>query len=141
MAKPPVTLDLTWTGDLAFRADAGHDRHIVTDGNSRAGLSPMELLGVATAACMAVDVVHILTRSRQDVRGLRAHIVGGRAETEPHRFVAVRLEFDIDGAVSLPQLDRAVRLSRDKYCSVWNSLRADIALDVVTRVHAPAAAS
>ena len=38
-----------------------------------------------------------------------------------------------------PKLDRAVQLSRDKYCSVWNSLRQDITLDIVTRIHAAAA--
>lgn len=141
MAKAPVSLDLTWTGDLAFSADASHGRHIVTDGNSQSGFSPVELLAVATAGCMAVDLVHILTRARQDVKGLRAHFSGDRAEIEPHRFVAIRLEFDIEGTIAQPQLDRAVQLSRDKYCSVWNSLRKDVTLEVVTRVHAPAAAS
>ena len=141
MAKPPLTMDLAWTGGLTFAADAAHGRHLVTDGDSKAGLSPMELLAAATAGCMAVDIVHILTRSRQDVKGLRAHFRGERAETEPHRLTAVRVEFDIEGTVAQPQLDRAVQLSRDKYCSVWNSLREDITLEVVTRVQAAAAVS
>ena len=46
------------------------------------------------------------------------------------------LEFTIEGAVKQAQVDRAVQLSRDKYCSVWNSLREDTTLDVVTRIHA-----
>ena len=64
---------------------------------------------------------------------------GERAPSEPHRFTAVRLEFAIDGAVGEAQVDRALQLSRDKYCSVWNSLREDITLDIVTSIHAGSA--
>jgi putative redox protein len=138
MVKPATLIDLTWTGDLAFTAAAG-DRHVVTDGRGHAGLSPVELLAVAAAGCMAVDVVHILGKSRQPPTALCARFSGTRAQTEPHRFVAVSLTFDIEGDVAQPVVDRAIQLSRDRYCSVWNSLREDITLDVVTRLHPPAA--
>jgi putative redox protein len=137
MAKPDTSVGLTWTGDLTFSADLSHGRHIVTDGHSKAGLSPVELLAVATIGCMAVDVVHILGKSRQPPTALDARFTGRRADTEPHRFVAVQLAFDIEGEVAQEVVDRAVQLSRDKYCSVWNSLREDIALEVVVRIHAP----
>ena len=132
MAKPATVIDLTWSGDLVFAAAAPSDRRVVTDGRSHAGFSPVELLAVATAGCMAVDVVHILGKSRQPPTALRVRFSGVRAETEPHRFTAVTLTFDIEGTVSQPVVDRAVQLSREKYCSVWNSLREDITLDVVT---------
>src|SRR5512141_196267 len=72
MAKPETSVGLTWTGDLTFAADLSNGRHIVTDGNSKAGLSPVELLAVATVGCMAVDVVHILGKSRQPPTALEA---------------------------------------------------------------------
>jgi hypothetical protein len=54
MAKPQVHVDLTWTGDLTFRAETHGGRHLVTDGNSHAGFSPVELLAASAAMCMAV---------------------------------------------------------------------------------------
>jgi uncharacterized OsmC-like protein len=50
--------------------------------------------------------------------------------------VRVAIEFRATGDIDPQQLDRAVQLSRDKYCSVWNSLRTDTALEVVTHVEA-----
>ena len=136
MHKPPTSIGLTWTERLVFRVETDDGRTLVTDGDSRAGLSPVELLAAATAACMGVDLVHILTKARQPIEAMRVAFTGERAPSEPHRFTAVRLEFTIEGAVKQAQVDRAVQLSRDKYCSVWNSLREDITLDVVTRIHA-----
>jgi putative redox protein len=139
MAKPATSVDLAWTSDLVFTATGTRDRTLVTDGNSQAGFSPVELLAIATVGCMAVDIVHILGKSRQPPTALRARFTGVRAETEPHRFTAVTLTFDIEGGMPQGVVDRAVQLSRDKYCSVWNSLREDITLDVVTRLVAPPA--
>lgn len=139
MAKPLTVIDLAWTRDLVFTATGARGRSIVTDGNSQEGLSPMELLAVATVGCMATDLVHILVKSRQPPAAVRATFTGTRAEVEPHRFVAIRLAFEIEGDVTQAAVDRAVQLSRDKYCSVWNSLREDITLDVVTRLLPPAA--
>ena len=136
MNKPPMSVALTWTDGLEFRVETPDARTLVTDGDDRAGLSPVELLAAATAACMGVDLVHILGKGRQPLEELRVSFTGERAQTEPHRFTAIRLEFTIAGAVGQAQVDRAVQLSRDKYCSVWNSLREDITLDVVTRITA-----
>jgi putative redox protein len=136
MAKKPVRVALTWQHDLAFRTVAADGRELTTDGGSRLGFSPVELLAASLAGCMAADVVHILRRARQPLGALRADLTGERAPSNPHRLVAVTIEFLVSGPVDPQQLDRAVQLSRDTYCSVWNSLRTDIRLDVVTRIHA-----
>jgi len=132
--KPPTSIALTWTDGLAFRIETTDGRTIVGDGNSRSGLSPVELLAAAMASCMAVDLVHILTRARQPLVGVRVLFRGQRAQTDPHRFIAIRLEFTIEGSVAQTQVDRAIQLSRDKYCSVWNSLREDTSLEIVTSI-------
>ena len=136
MKKPPMSIALTWTEGLAFRVEEPDGLTLVTDGDGRAGLSPVELLAAATAACMGVDLVHILGKARQPLEGLHVTFTGERAPSEPHRFTAIRLEFRIAGAVGQAQVDRAVQLSRDKYCSVWNSLREDITLEILTRTDA-----
>ena len=111
--KPATQVTLHWTAELAFAVTAGA-REIVTDGDSHAGLSPVELLGAALAGCMATDVVHILTRGRQDLRALDVTLTAHRAPEAPRRFVGVRVHFAVVGQVSPTQLERAIALSHDK---------------------------
>jgi putative redox protein len=132
-AKPSTRIAVRWTDNLAFDVIAG-DRHIVADGDSRLGLSPVELLGAALAACMAADVAHILTRARQPLTSLDVSLSADRADTDPHRFVRIRLHVAAGGAVNPAQLERAVALSHEKYCSVWHSMRQDIPLQLTSTV-------
>ena len=123
--KPPVEVELTWEGDLRFRGRAGRSP-VVVDSDGAAGASPVQSLALALAGCMSVDVVHILQRGRQPLRGLRARLVAERASADPHRLVRVSLRFTVTGDVPADKVDRAIALSREKYCSVWHSLRPDI---------------
>ncbi len=88
------------------------------------------MLGAALAGCMSVDLAHILKRGRHEFTALRSQAVGERAPDEPHRFIGVTLHFVIEGPVPREAVDRAIQLSRDKYCSVWHSMRSDIDLQV-----------
>ena len=134
MAKPPTVVDLTWVGDLRFAGVSGVTS-ITLDGDSKAGVSPVQALAFALASCMAADVVFILTKGRHAFSGLRAHMTAHRAQEDPHRFLKVDLRFDIDGAVPIDAVERAIALSHDKYCSVWHSLNHDIDFQVTCDVH------
>lgn len=122
-----MTLTLRWQEGLRFRGEArGHA--ILLDGDSTASVSPVETLGFALASCMAADVVHILGKQRAPLRGCEVRFSGRRAETDPRRLVAVELHFALAGGLDGERVERAIALSRDKYCSVWHSLRPDIEL-------------
>jgi putative redox protein len=127
--KPPTIVDLVWDHDLVLSGSSGAVR-MTLDSAGSAGPSPMQALGFALAGCMAMDVVHILKKGRHDFRGLTARLVAERASEEPRRFTSVALHFTITGAVPPEPIQRAIDLSRDKYCSVWSSLRQDIELKV-----------
>jgi putative redox protein len=129
MPKPPAVADIQWQRDLVFHANSG-TRTLTMDGASKAGPSPVETLAFALAGCMATDVADILTKGRHQFRAMRAHFVGDRAQEDPHRFVRVNLHFTIEGALSNDAVDRAIALSRAKYCSVWHSMRQDIEFTV-----------
>jgi putative redox protein len=131
--KPPTTLSLTWEGDLRFAGLVGNHA-LVLDGNAQGGPSPMQALGAALAGCMAIDVVAILEKGRHAVRGLNARFTGRRANAQPARFEAMALHVEVSGEVPAEAVERAVALSRDKYCSVWHSLREDIELTVTFEV-------
>jgi len=133
VGKPPTVADLAWIGGLKFSGVSGA-ASITIDGDSSAGPSPVQALAFALAGCMAADVVFILTKGRHPVRGLRAHLVGHRAQEDPHRFLKVELTFDVEGAVPVEAVERAIALSRDKYCSVWHTLNHDIDFQVTCDV-------
>jgi putative redox protein len=133
--KPPTIVDLVWIGDLRFSGTS--DRTSMTiDGASGAGPSPVQALGFAVAGCMTTDVAHMLTRGRQPFRAMRSHLVADRAQDDPHRFVRMTLQISIDGDVPADAVERAIALSRDKYCSVWHSIRQDIEFAVTFEIHA-----
>jgi putative redox protein len=127
--KPPTTLSLHWDGDLRFTGQSGSAR-LVLDSKARAGPSPTQALAFGLAGCMGIDVVDILRRGRHPLEALDVKLEGRRADGQPSRFVAFALHFVIAGDVPPDAIDRAIQLSRDKYCSVWHSLRQDIDLAV-----------
>jgi putative redox protein len=131
--KPPTTASLVWERALVF---SGHSGKIglTLDSAGVAGPSPVQALAFALAGCMAMDVVHVLTKGRSRLRGLRLDLSGERAATDPHRFTEISLHFTITGDVQTSRIDRAIKLSREKYCSVWHSMRQDIPLTVTYTV-------
>jgi putative redox protein len=131
MTKPKtLRASLEWGGELRFEASAG-ERRWTLDGNNREGFSPMESLLVALSGCMAIDVALILEKGRAGLESLRVHAEGDRADNPPRRFTRLRLAFQIRGArLRKSQVERAIRLSREKYCSVWHTLNPDIELDI-----------
>jgi putative redox protein len=132
--KPPVTLDLVWQRELIFDGRSG-DATIVLDSAGAAGPSPVQALAFALAGCMGMDVVYILQKARQDFRGLRIVVAAERAQDQPHRMTAVAMEFAVTGAIEESQVQRAIDLSRQKYCSVWHSLRQDIRLETTFTIN------
>ena len=91
-----------------------------TPGGTEPGRGP----GLALAGCMATDVVHILTKGRAEPRP-SSHLAADRADSEPRRIAPVACA-SRERHVPADKVERAIALSREKYCSVWHSLRPDI---------------
>ena len=88
----------------------------------------MVALLYALAGCMAVDVQHILEASRVPLTGLDVEVEAERESTHPKFFTKIRLVFRVEGPREEDQakVERAVALSKEKFCSVLHSLRPDI---------------
>ncbi len=97
----------------------------------------MDALLLAVSGCMAIDVRMILEKSRVPLESLSVEASGERAEEPPRRFRTLVLTYRLRGpaAEDLPKVQRAVQLSRDKYCSVLHTLRPD--LDVTVEIALP----
>jgi putative redox protein len=129
------TVHLSWTGtDLQFEGGPGDGPRISIDGASETGPAPMELLLLSLAGCMAVDMKVILEKSRVALNGMEVELEGERAPEDPKRYVALRMTFRLDGPQEADEgkVARAVELSRDKYCSVFHTLRPDIDVEIRT---------
>ena len=127
---------LTLTGDeLTFdvMTDSGHSIPIDSDGVT--GARPTELLGVALAGCTSMDVISILRKKRQAIDRYEVRVTSHQVDDPPHNFVLVEVEHRFEGeAVDPAAVARAIELSRTKYCSVWNTLRPDLALTTSFKV-------
>ena len=126
--KPPTTIELVWERELVFAGQSG-PASMVLDSAGEAGPSPVQALAFALAGCMGMDVVHILKKGRFDLRGLRLVLTGERAPDNPHRFTSITLDVSVTGPVPKDQIQRAIDLSHERYCSVWHSMRQDIAFE------------
>lgn len=109
-----------WLSDLTFVATSGSGHQVVMDGNNgKHAASPMEMVLMAAGSCASVDVVSILQKARQNVRGCEVNLTAERADATPAVFTKMNLHFVVTGeGVSETHVERAVSLSADKYCSV-----------------------
>jgi len=133
------------------RADSGH--WVVLDGKAASGgadgaSTPKELVLIALGACAAFDVEGVLRKRRADVRSLTLELDADVAEEHPRVFTEVRITFRVEGEAPAADVERAVRLSQEKYCSVSAMLRAAIPIrwralvngeEVASGVEGPAA--
>jgi putative redox protein len=128
----PVTkANLTWRKDLTFIGATPQGYEIEFDAQAQEGCKPMEALLLSLAGCMGIDMVMILQKMRVAVTAFRMELSGERNQTPPQYFKAIEMVLHITGKnLDSEKVDRAVSLSHGKYCSVFNSLRNDIAVNV-----------
>ncbi|MBL8447898.1 MAG: OsmC family protein [Zoogloeaceae bacterium] len=136
---------IKWVSDMTFMAETGSGHTITMDGAPDSGgrnlaARPMELVLAGTGGCTAFDVVLILKRGRHDVRDCQVRLEADRAEQDPKVFTRIRMTYTVTGR-NLKQevVERAVKLSAEKYCSASIMLGqvAEIS-HVVEVVEAPA---
>jgi putative redox protein len=108
---------------MAFLGEAGSGHALVMDGapeygGRNLGFRPMELLLVGMAGCTAFDVVNILRKGREDVADCQVEVEATRAPEDPKVFTRLHLIYRVKGRNLNPaKVERAVTLSKEKYCS------------------------
>jgi putative redox protein len=113
-----------WTGaGMSFVAETGSNHLVTMDGAPEGGgrnlaPRPMEVVLAGTGGCTAYDVVLILKKSGQDVRGCEVRIDSDRAATDPKVFTRIHMHFVLRGrGLKKNLVENAIRLSHEKYCS------------------------
>lgn len=94
------------------------------------GFKPMELLLVSLAGCSGVDVYEILKKKRQEIRDKEIKVEGVRRDKHPKIYGKIRIKYIVKGNVKEEALKQAIKLSVDKYCSVYAMLKETAKIEV-----------
>jgi len=119
---------------MTFVAESGSGHAVVVDaapdiGGRDLGARPMELVLMGAGACSAIDVVHILRKGRQPIAGCVVEVEADRAAEDPKVFTRIHLRYIVTGkGLAKEQVERAIRLSKEKYCSATIMLAASAAI-------------
>lgn len=110
---------VNWTDNERF-VGAASSRHamVIDAGAEKTANSPMELVLLALCGCTASDVVGILRKKREPFTGLEVRAAAERADGYPAVYTSIHLTYIVHGQVSKKSMEDAVRLSKEKYCSV-----------------------
>ena len=115
-----------WVGPnagMSFLGESGTNHAVLMDGAPEAGgrnlgPRPMEMVLIGTGGCTAFDVVMILQKCRQNVSDCVVKLTADRADTDPKVFTRIHFHFVVSGQqLSMAAVERAVKLSHEKYCS------------------------
>ena len=108
-----------WKEADRFSGEAGSKHEIEMDaGKEKSANSPVELVLIALCGCTASDVVSILRKKREPFTSLEVTAVGERSTDYPTVFTEIKVVYRVGGKVAPKAVEDAVRLSKEKYCSV-----------------------
>lgn len=120
-------VSLKWISGLKFLLTDNENRQVFLDsskegGGEDDGFKPIHLFMASIAGCMAMDIVSILKKKREDLKEFGVEITGERASEHPKRFIKIDIKFRVNEEVKKEALKEAFLLSKEKYCSVLHSV-------------------
>lgn len=121
-----------WLDHMSFVGESGSGHSFVLDGSPdhggrNLGVRPMESVLIGLGGCSAYDVMSMLKKSRQEVTNCEVFLEAKRADRVPAVFTSIQLTYVIEGRnLAESQVQRAVTLSMEKYCSVTKMLETSV---------------
>ena len=129
--NPISKATLKWDKELIFVGRTQEGYEIDFDAHVQWGCKPTDSLLLSLAGCMGIDVVMFLQKMKMDFESFSMDIKGERNATPPQFFKKIEMILHITGKnLNRKKIDRAVALSHEKYCSVYNTLRKDIDVSI-----------
>ncbi len=121
-----------WTDKERFLGEATSGHALVMDaGDPKTASTPMEMVLIALCGCTLSDVVGILRKRREPFTSLEVHAEAERASDFPKVYTSIKLVYRVGGKVSREGMERAVQLSKEKYCSVSAMLEKTAKMEFV----------
>jgi len=127
--------NLKWVEGLTFISKSGSGHAIVMDSSTSEknsnGPAPTELLLQALCGCTGMDVISILQKMKEPVKGFEVNAIGIRASEHPKVITNITLEYVVYGNVNPDNFQKAIDLSQEKYCNISITLkRAGVKFDI-----------
>jgi putative redox protein len=126
-----LAASVRWTRTLHFEGTSSNAREVAIDhapplGDGE-GHSPMELTLMSLAGCSGQTVMSLLVKMQQNVRAFSVKASGEKRDDHPRVFTSLHLEFRVAGdSLDLEKIQKAVRLTEEKYCPVWSMLKSGV---------------
>ncbi|QNO16741.1 OsmC family protein [Alkalicella caledoniensis] len=109
-----------WKNGMKFVGVNEHNTEVLMDIDDITGVRPMQMALMSIGGCTAVDVISTLEKMRQNVEGMEIEIEGLRRDEHPRYFEEIVIVYKFKGDLDGDKVERAIKLSKDKYCSVSN---------------------
>ncbi|MBI5671057.1 MAG: OsmC family protein [Chloroflexi bacterium] len=145
--KTMAQAHVTWVQGKTFvGTDSTKHSVVISSVDDGVGIKPSELLLLALGSCTAYDVVNILEKRRAQITDVRVTVTGEQETEPPWPFRKIHLHYAVSGSnLKRDDVEKAIRLSEEKYCSVSATLRQsveitydfDVLADTETTVEAP----
>ena len=139
-----IAAKVIWTENERYVGEANSRHAVVMDtAPEKTASTPMELVLIALCGCTASDVVGILRKKRESFTSLQVTAEAERASGYPAVYTEIQLVYRVGGKVSHKSMEDAVRLSKEKYCSVSAMLEktAKITFEIQYESHPELAAA
>ncbi len=107
-----------WQHDQVYAATSDSGHTLTLDSAATEGPTPMQCVLMSLCGCTSVDVISILTKKREPFTGLTVSATAEKAQGSPSVFTRIELVYRVRGQVNRKSMEDAVRLSKEKYCSV-----------------------
>ncbi len=125
MAQEMVEIQASWVEGTNFVAhNPAGGQVIMGEVDGQKGIPPMQLMLASVAGCTGVDVALILQKKRADLRALQVQVRGWRREEHPRVYTRIHIHYRLWGNLNARDVEHAIRLSEEKYCSASAILRA-----------------
>ena len=133
------SVNVKWEGGMSFEANV-MDYKIIMDadpefGGQKKGPKPKPLLLVALAGCTGMDIVSLLNKMRVEFKKFKIRVEGDTADEHPMKFTRITVTYEITGKnIDREKVEKAVILSKDKYCSVSATLKNSVDIDYIIEI-------
>ncbi len=133
------TVTLNWLNNMSFEAEV-NDHKLYIDasaehGGKNMGPRPKPLMLLSLGGCTGMDVVSILRKMKIEIESLQIIVEGDMTEDHPKKFTKMKVIYLFQGKdLSLDKLEKAVELSKDKYCGVSASIKDVIQIEYEIRI-------
>lgn len=124
-----------WNGSSGFDVKAGKHSLSAAWGTERKSATPMELFLSSLACCSGVDVVEIIKKMRKRLQSLTIRAEGIRRDEYPQIFTEIHLRYIAVTDATAEEMDRAISLSMNKYCSVRGMIKDEVKIEYTMELH------